>query len=256
MNVEILGAHNIESSSTRLVSLLIDDVLAVDAGSISSGLSLADQQRIKSILISHHHFDHIKDIATFGLRNINCGTKKLCATENVIQVLRTHIINGIIYPDLTKNPSIEKPSLLPVVIVPYVEQSIDGYRITAIPVNHGVPTVGYSITSVDNKTLFYTSDTGRDLKDCWKYTSPQLLIIETTYPDRMEDAALKTGHLTPGLLKDELMAFCEIKHYIPPVVLVHMNPEYENEIRNDIEKVVNESSMQISLGYEGMKLSI
>ena len=63
MEIRFLGVHNLESVDTKLVSLLIDGVLAVDAGSITTTLSFEEQQRIKSFLITHHHFDHIRDLA-------------------------------------------------------------------------------------------------------------------------------------------------------------------------------------------------
>lgn len=67
MKVQILGAHNAETKEARLVSLLIDDILAIDAGGLTSTLSLAAQQRIRTILITHHHFDHIRDLVTLGM---------------------------------------------------------------------------------------------------------------------------------------------------------------------------------------------
>ena len=62
MNIKFLGTHNAESKYTKLVSLLIDDVLAVDTGSLTSELSFSEQEKIKSILITHGHYDHIKDL--------------------------------------------------------------------------------------------------------------------------------------------------------------------------------------------------
>ena len=46
MDITILGAHNTESEKTRLTSLLIDDVLAIDAGALTSSLSFGAQQNL------------------------------------------------------------------------------------------------------------------------------------------------------------------------------------------------------------------
>ena len=67
MRVRVLGAHQLETRDTRLTSFLIDGVLAVDAGSLTSGLTLAEQETVAAILITHHHFDHCRDLLTFGL---------------------------------------------------------------------------------------------------------------------------------------------------------------------------------------------
>jgi len=48
MRIRFLGTHNAESKNTRLVSFLIDDVLAVDAGSLVSELTFAEQKQIKA----------------------------------------------------------------------------------------------------------------------------------------------------------------------------------------------------------------
>ena len=49
MEVCILGAHHMESSSTRLVSLLVDGRLAVDAGSLTTALSFPQQQEVEAV---------------------------------------------------------------------------------------------------------------------------------------------------------------------------------------------------------------
>ncbi len=40
MRVRILGAHNLESKETALTCLLVDDVIALDAGALTSNLPL------------------------------------------------------------------------------------------------------------------------------------------------------------------------------------------------------------------------
>ncbi|MEE8420857.1 MAG: MBL fold metallo-hydrolase, partial [Dehalococcoidales bacterium] len=67
MKIKVLGAHNCESSATRLVSLLIDDVLALDAGSLTSSLTFAAQQKLKAILLTHQHYDHIRDVPAIAM---------------------------------------------------------------------------------------------------------------------------------------------------------------------------------------------
>ncbi len=39
MNIRVLGAHNTESRTTRYMSLLVDGILALDAGGLTSSLS-------------------------------------------------------------------------------------------------------------------------------------------------------------------------------------------------------------------------
>jgi hypothetical protein len=52
LKIRFLGTHNAESKNTRLVSLLIDDIIAIDTGSLVSELTLKEQEKIKAILLT------------------------------------------------------------------------------------------------------------------------------------------------------------------------------------------------------------
>ena len=67
MNIQILGAHNLESKDSRFVSLLIDDVLAIEAGALTSSLSFTAQQKLEAVLLTHQHYDHIRDIPALAM---------------------------------------------------------------------------------------------------------------------------------------------------------------------------------------------
>ncbi len=53
MKIKVLGAHNTESRNTKYMSLLVDDVLALDAGGLTSSLSFRSQMKIKAVLLTH-----------------------------------------------------------------------------------------------------------------------------------------------------------------------------------------------------------
>jgi glyoxylase-like metal-dependent hydrolase (beta-lactamase superfamily II) len=66
LEVRILGAHSGEAKGLRMSSILVDGVLALDAGGLTSNLSLSEQQKIRAVLITHHHFDHSRDLVTLA----------------------------------------------------------------------------------------------------------------------------------------------------------------------------------------------
>ena len=256
MKIRILGAHNCESASTRLASLLIDDVLALDAGALTSSLSFAAQQKLKAILLTHQHYDHIRDIPAIGMNALLYETRfNIYSTRAVRDALATHLLNGTVYASFLEKPE-DNPRLSFTIIEPGKPVSIAGYGVLPVPVNHSVPTVGYQITSPDGKILFYTGDTGPGLAECWPQVSPQLLIIEVTAPDRYEEFGRKMRHLTPSLLREELISFRKAKGYLPPVVTVHMNPRQEEEIAAEIARLAEELKTSITPAYEGMLLSL
>jgi len=112
--------------------------------------------------------------------------------------------------------------------------------------------VGYQVASPDGKTLFYTGDTGPGLAEAWPQVSPQLLITEVTAPNRYEEFGCRMLHLTPSLLKEELLDFQKLKGYLPQVFLVHMNPRQEKEIEAEVEQLSGELGTSITLAYEGL----
>jgi len=256
MHIQVLGAHNCESQDVGLVSLLIDDVIAIDAGSLTSSLPFPAQHKLTAILLTHQHYDHIRDIPAIGMNFLlHEATINIYSTKPVYEALATHLLNETLYPNFLEKP-LEKPAIKFTIIEPGRVQQIGGYTVLAVPVNHSVPTVGYQVTSPEGKTVFYTADTGPDLADCWQKISPQLLVTEVTVPNRYEEFARRSGHLTPSLLEQELNRFRELKGYLPQVVTVHMNPMQEKEIEAEIAEVARSLNSPITLGYEGMRIHL
>jgi len=256
MNIQVLGAHNCESQNSRFISLLIDDILVIDAGGLTSSLSFAAQQKIKAILLTHQHYDHIRDVPAIAMNFYLCGaTINIYSTQPVYNALTTYLLDGKLYPKFLEQPQ-ENPTIKFSLIEPYKIEQIEGYSVLAVKVNHAVPTVGYQITSPVGKILFYTGDTGPGLAGCWENVSPQLLITEVTATNKYEEFAKESGHLTPSLLRQELTSFQGIKGYLPQVVVVHMNPELEREIETEIAAVAQALNNSITLAYEGMQLRL
>jgi ribonuclease BN (tRNA processing enzyme) len=256
MELEILGAHNCESRDAKLTSLLIDRSVAIDAGSLTSSLSIKAQRRVKAILITHHHFDHIRDLATLGMNAYMWRTIDVYALDSVLGVISSHLLNEVLYPDFRDKPSPEKPALKFCPLEPSKEVIIEGYTVLPLPVNHSVPTIGYQVTAPDKKSFFYTGDTGRNPSSLWEAISPGLLVTEVTLSDKFESFAQDTGHLTPRLLKQELLDFKRVRGFLPPIVTVHMSPHIEAEIKEEVALVAKELAAKITPGYEGMKVII
>ncbi len=256
MNSRFLGAHNRESLDSRFVCLLIDDILAIDAGDLTSSLSLEAQQQLKAILLTHQHYDHIRDVPAIAINLFfRGGTINIYSSQTVYDTISAHLLNGKVYPKFLELPE-TNPTVKFTVIEPHRPEQIEDYSVLAVPVHHNDNAFGYQITSPDGKTVFYTGDTGTNLTDCWAYILPQLLIAEVTVPDRYQGFAQETGHLTPSLLKQELVSFRELKGYLPLVVLVHMDPALEEEIKAEIEMVAEFLNAPITLAYKGMQLHL
>jgi ribonuclease BN (tRNA processing enzyme) len=256
MEIQILGAHNIESKDTGLATLLIDDILAIDTGALTTNLSLEEQLKLKAVLLTHQHYDHIRGIPAIGMtfflhqQNLN-----VYGTQPVYQALVAHFLSSAVYSNFLEEPA-GNPTITFKFLKAGREEIIEGYRVLPVPVDHSKPTVGFQITSPEGKTMFYTSDTGPGLVEAWQQVEPELLITELTAPNKWEDSAIEKKHLSPSLLRNELMSFRDIRGYLPRVITVHMNPIEEKAIAGETAEVAGDLNADISLGYEGMKIQL
>jgi ribonuclease BN (tRNA processing enzyme) len=256
VNVTILGAHSSETTAARCISFLIDSTLAIDAGALTSSLSLEEQKRLKTVLLTHAHFDHIKDIPLLALNSFRMNTRiQIYSHQAVHTTIQNHLLNGHVYPRLQGLPA-ENPTISFHRIIPFRERKIENYRVLALPVNHTESSLGYQVSDVDGKALFYTGDTGPGLRECWQHLSFQLLIAETTLPNGYEDYARLTGHLTPNLLLAELTALRQLRGELPRIVVVHLDPLLEDEIKEELAEVAGVLKATITVATEGMRLKL
>jgi len=255
MEIRFLGIHNAESKNSRLVSFLIDGILALETGSLTSELTFGEQRAIKAVLLSHAHYDHIRGTPALALNHSNHGANRILeifGTSRTLRILQSHLIDGLIYPEFAAGRSyLGKPAIKLKPVETYRALKIDQYRVKALPVLHPIEAIGWEITSLDGKIIFYTGDTGPGLSHLWKHVAPQILIIDTTFPDRFRKIAEAAGHLCPELLKKELCVFRKLKGYLPKVLLIHRHPEFESEIHAEIKAFEKELNAVVSMPGEG-----
>jgi ribonuclease BN (tRNA processing enzyme) len=256
MEIRVLGAHSVESSKTGFTSFLIDGVLAVDAGNLCSSLTFKEQAKIKAILLTHAHYDHLRDIPAIGMNMYKMKMAfDIYAPAPVRDVLVSSLMNGNLYPDFTK-----KPEKDPVIRMRLAEagkkELITGYEVLPVSMVHAVPSTGYQITSPDGKKVFFTSDTGPGLIDVWRQIKPDVLFSELTLINKEDKFAHESGHLTPALLQKELESFKSIHGYLPRIVLMHMDPFIFEDLKPEIKAVEKTLGIKITLSKEGMKIKV
>ena len=116
---------------------------------------------------------------------------------------------------------------------------LEKHRVTAYHVNHTTPAVGYFVEHDKGNKIIYTGDTG-PTDDIWKVCDDHILdavIIEVSFPNRMTDTALRTGHLTPDLLSREVL---KMKNLPRRFFIAHPKPSYMEEIYDELAGISKE----------------
>ena len=258
MKVRVLGAHKTESRHAKHTCFLIDGVLGLDAGSLASSLSAAEQGRVQAVLLTHQHFDHIRDLPTLGLSRVGDGkTIGLYGLAETNDAVHRHLLNWELYPDLTESLGQEPPKFKLNPVAPGKSFAAMGYDISPITVTHTVPNVGYVVRADSGRALAYTGDTDSDISAFFADDlAADVVFVEVTFPNRLADQADLTKHMTPAGLRSHLAHALSAGLQVPKLVVVHMSLEHQDEIVEQLASVAKELSIDLAPGYEDMELEI
>lgn len=239
MKIEVIGGYGGESLGCRMTCLLINDTIALDAGSLSQGLSIERQVGIDWILLSHSHVDHTNSIPFF-IENVfsqRQSTIDIYTSPATVYAIRKYLFNNATWPDFTQLPN----HLLPAVKFHELEDEapveLSGVRFTPITVNHPVPTHGFLIEQ-DGKAVLWSSDTGPTQR-LWEVANntPNLkaVCVDTSFDNSLQEIADVSFHLTPRTLEQELR---KLEKKVP-VLLHHLKPPCVQQIRAEVKQLGN-----------------
>ena len=220
----------------RLSCFLIDDRVAVDAGSIA--LAVSDEQRnsVRDIIVTHPHMDHMATLPIFidDLFATLEEPVRVHATEEVIKLLERDVFNWTVYPRFSELSN-QKTRVMEYVPFRINEEfEVAHLQVTAVTVNHIVPTVGV-IVSDGKTTVAFSSDTAAT-EEFWKLANRlqrlDALMIEASFPNSMGRLAEVSGHLTPESLGNELR---KLSHNHLDILAVHLKPAYRQQLVQELE---------------------
>ncbi|BDU71141.1 MBL fold metallo-hydrolase [Mesoterricola silvestris] len=224
MELRVLGCSGGEAEGSRLTGLLVNGTVAIDAGSLTQALTLAEQVKVRQIFISHSHLDHICTLPFFT-KNIFGHTQvpvEIHALPETLDALRRHLFNDELWPDFSVIPSPDNPIIRFSEIEPGRTYEVEGLRVTPIPVNHLVPCVGYRVED-DHSAFIFSSDTAatdRVYEEANATANLRLFITEASFPNAQAWLADAAKHLTPEKLGEELR---KLKVDVP-VGIYHLTP--------------------------------
>lgn len=235
MRIQLLpstfDAQGVATLEQRLTCFLIDDCVAVDAGSLAIALSDEQRSRVKDIIVTHPHMDHIASLPIFidDLYPTLEEPMRVHATREVIDLLERDVFNWNVYPRFSDLKNDYGPVMEYVPIPIETPFAVAHLSVTAVPVNHIVPTVGL-VVSDGEKGVAFSSDTA-ETEEFWKIVNGMknldALLIEASFPNRMSKLAEVSRHFTPASLREELK---KLNHNGMEIMAVHLKPTYRDEI--------------------------
>jgi cAMP phosphodiesterase len=249
VEVRVLGCSGSRVPGQLTSCLLLDGQLLIDAGGVTAKLSVEEQAAIDHVLVSHAHLDHVYDLA-FLADNVmaeRTAPLKIWAPQEVLDVLQENLFNDQLWPDLTRLELHDFPVIQLCALNKVGSTRVGAYDVSWAETNHPVFAAGYLIENASGAIL-YSGDTSTT-DDLWLLADEKekllAVFVETSFPNRLEELAVKTGHLSPSLLEKELTKLDKPE---VPVKIFHMKPQYLDEI--SAELVSCQAHWQILQGDE------
>jgi cAMP phosphodiesterase len=219
------------SARQHLLSLVIDDSVAIDAGCLAMSCSQSQRKKIRDIILTHTHLDHIAGLPMFidDLFASLIEPVRIHATAEMVEILERDIFNWSIYPRFSELTNDHGP------VVRYCEFErgssieVSHLSVRSIGVNHPVSANGY-IVSDGNVSIAITGDTA-ETEEFWQAcnSTPDLraVFVECAFPDELVELARVSEHLTPSRLRAELGKLSERSY---PVFVINIKPMYRDRV--------------------------
>ncbi len=257
MRIRLTGAHNAESAETRLSGLVINDSIAMDAGSLTRSLTLSELQSVRHVFLTHRHYDHVRDVPALVYATPRAGTLHVHGLPDTLDALAAHLMNNVIYSAYQSRTGVGgAPRAQFHGMEPGQSVTIDSLNVTAYHAEHSAPALGF-LASDGGSRVYYTGDTGPGFAVHFtSATPPDMLIAEVTYSDEGIEDARRNGHMTPRLLADEIASIVAATHWMPRVVVVHRNPAHEQAIGGEMARLCQDTGWDIMLGAPDMVLTV
>jgi cAMP phosphodiesterase len=238
MRIRVLGAFGSEGQGQRPSAFLVNERILVDAGSVGGALAVPEQIEIEHAILSHAHLDHVVGLAFLTDTLAMMGARKpitACGIPPVVDALRTHCFNDVLWPNFTAIPSPENPFLRLRALAEGAESRVGELEVTPVVVHHTVVAAGYVIRD-GNTGFVYSGDTGPTSR-IWELARDmrglKAMLVETAFPNRLDALARASGHLTPEMLRREID---KMPHDVP-IWVFHVKPQLFQETAEELARI-------------------
>lgn len=236
MKIRLLGSSVQDPARRQYVSsYLINETVAIDAGCLGFEGTPPEQEAIRHVFLTHSHIDHIASLPIF-VENAwtpagNCP--RIYGSEETLGAVQKHIFNNVVWPDFIELSRNMPPFLHLYPIKDNKPVEADGLKVTAVPVNHVVPTFGY-VVSDGEKAVIFGGDSG-PTERLWEVArrTPGLraVFLEACFPNALTGLAKASLHLTAEMFAGEVAKMpAGVK-----VIAVHIKVRYREQVIRELE---------------------
>lgn len=236
----------------HLSCLIVDDCVAIDAGSLATATSQSQKEKIRDVVLTHAHLDHIAGLPIF-IDDLFASLRepvRIHASAKVIETLEKNIFNWDVYPRFSELKNNYGEVLQYQEFTPEKNFEAAHLNFKAVEVNHKVPSVGFIFS--DSQTKIAMSGDTAEMDRFWQIVnaekSPDVLLIECAFPDELDEIAYSSHHLTPKKLQKELTKFA---HKNCPVYVINLKPVYRKQIVRELNdlKIENLQILEVGKNY-------
>jgi ribonuclease BN (tRNA processing enzyme) len=250
MKALLLPSAHGAGSLQYLTTFLVNDTVAFDAGSLGLAGTPAEQARVRHVFLTHAHIDHVGSLPIF-LENVSDDSKDcptVYAPEPVLDVLRRDVLNDRLFPDFVRLSHDGPPLVRLEAIHPGRPVQVAGLTVTAVPVDHVVPTVGYLIDDGASAVAFVTdtAPTGAIWEAANRLAHLRAVFLELTFPEAQAWLAGVAKHLTPSQFA------AEVRKLRPgiPVYAIHLKARFRAEIECELAALALANVRVLEMGVE------
>jgi len=238
MLLRVLGCSGGSVPGHHPTSFLLNDVVALDGGAITSSLRYEQQEKVDHVVLSHCHLDHVATLPFLLDNRFARQTDPivLYGGEETLKDLRDGLFNNRIWPDFTSLRNRKSVALALVTVDEGAPFRVADLTFTASRMQHPVECFGYLIREGGPKgpALSVAGDTASTdgaTAAVQGVDDLQALIIEVSWPDRTRELAEISGHLTPSML-----AAASPLHPTARILVTHIKPSYRAEVIAELER--------------------
>lgn len=237
------------SPRQHLACFVIDDCVAIDAGSLAMAADATQKKQIRDVVLTHAHLDHIAGLPLY-IDDLFATIRRpiqIFAADEIIEVLERDIFNWSVYPRFSELENSHGKVMQYRPYQPNRDFAVQHLNFKAVQVNHKVPCFGLIVS--DGKSKFaITSDTAA-MDEFWTVVNEErdisTILIECSFPNELEELANISYHLTPRLLKKELE---KLTNRNCLVYVINLKPTYRDEIVEELMKMKIENLQILEVG--------